>query len=360
MGTNSVVFKNIVFFIVGLLLSSLVHGDHFEGVPFKKPDPDAAKAMAEEVYSLLKIDEKSEEILDAVLRDQIGGLFTENTSTSHYLEEELHFTTARTIRNTYSENQFRADRLYTDKLLFLKGIVEKIGLGEKGQPVIEFRTGSTLSNTIAYLREEHEDTAIEFNRGETIDLLCVGGGLTGFYSNPTLYDCIPKADAIEYYFHEAKEAVFAQPSPKYPINLDVYAWFMTLLSKEIVLLGGYEACRDLGSSCKDFYANETVYTQLFSKAGQVLKYLILNDSEAFPKILDTSKNSTLRMADLSVCQFALTTAIFYFVRDAGYDVDKPFESEAFLEELYENNQEFKKVMDELKKSCPEGVKELSK
>ena len=355
--------RNIVFFIVWLLFSSHVHGAQFEGVPFKKADPEDEKAIEEDVFSLLKIDEKSEEILDALLRDQIGGLFTENTSSSHYLEEELHFTTARTIRNTYSENQFRADRLYTDKLLFLKGIVEKIGLGEKGQPVIEFRTGSTLSNTIAYLREEHEDTAIEFNRGETIDLLCVGGGLTGFYSNPTLYDCIPKADAIEYYFHEAKEAVFAQPSPKYPINLDVYAWSWTLLSKETVLLGGYEACAgEAGKSCRQFMdtnVNKFGF-RAFTKLGRVLEYLLLSDKDAFLQLMEVSENSSLRMKSLPACELVWASVGLSLAQKAGYELDKLPESKIPFRELYENNREFKKVVNELKDSCPEETKEFLK
>lgn len=355
--------RNIVFFIVWLLFSSHVHGAQFEGVPFKKADPEDEKAIEEEVFSLLEMDEKSEEMLDVFLRDNIRGLFTENAASSHYLEEELHFTTARTIRNTYSENQFRADRLYTDKLLFVKGIVEKIGLKEKGQPVIEFRTGSSLSNTIAYLREEHEDAAIEFNRGETIDLLCVGGGLTGFYSNPTLYDCVPKDDAIEYYYHEAKEAVFAQPNPKYPINLDIYAWFITLFSKEIVLSGGYEVCAGKVEEelCKRFIDNDqNIWFRSFANVAGLVEYFALNDKDAFSQTLDVSESSDLRITKLPVCELIVLSTGMSFAQKAGYDLNKLPEFKNLFKELYENNREFKKVVNELRDSCPEETKELLK
>lgn len=349
-------FKSVVCCMISLVFSGFVYGVQLDsGVAGLYENP-------EEIFTLLEMDYKDEKMLDKTIRQEVDFLFKENTQVMHYLKDNLHFTTARTIRNTYNDNQFRADRLYNDNLLVVRGIVESITLGDEGQPVIEFRTGSTLSNTISYLREGHEDKAIDFDKGETIELFCRGGGLTGLYRHPTLYDCVLKESAVDFYYLEHKEAFDARQNDKYPFSLDVYAMVMILYEKDFVLSGGYESCASgfATESCRNFMEDERSSQlsnqEIIAKLGVILNYFFLMDREAFQQILENSESSVLRfraeeMDDRdAVCEIVGRAIGFAYLSEEGLESDK-----YDIEELYNRNDNFKFVIDTLQENWCQAV-----
>lgn len=95
------------------------------------------------------------------------------------------------LAKAYKANEVAADKTYKGKQLLVSGKIERIHSGVGGSPY--FVLGSGLDAPQAAIRKDSVDYAAAAQRGQTVRLVCVGGGAT--LGTAMLKECAP-ADAV--------------------------------------------------------------------------------------------------------------------------------------------------------------------
>lgn len=96
---------------------------------------------------------------------------------------------AEEILKTYSENEVRGDKYYKNKNLVVSGTIKSIDSGIGDEPYIIFTTKNKYSFSAVqahFVKDEH-DKLIELNKGQKIEISCVGGGEVA--GSPMLKQC---------------------------------------------------------------------------------------------------------------------------------------------------------------------------
>ncbi|MFY3543126.1 OB-fold protein [Achromobacter xylosoxidans] len=95
------------------------------------------------------------------------------------------------LAKAYKANEVAADKSYKGKQLLVTGKIDRIHSGIGGSPY--FALGSGGDAPQAAIRKDSADYAATAQRGQTVRLVCVGGGAT--LGAPMLKECVP-ADAV--------------------------------------------------------------------------------------------------------------------------------------------------------------------
>lgn len=99
--------------------------------------------------------------------------------------------TSASLAKAYKANEVGADKSYKGKQLLVIGKIDRIHSGIGGSPY--FALGSGADAPQAAIRKDSVEYAAAAQRGQTVRLVCVGGGAT--LGAPMLKECAP-ADAV--------------------------------------------------------------------------------------------------------------------------------------------------------------------
>ena len=150
-------------------------------------------AFAEEVK--YQPSDREIDFIKIMIADDIKG-FVEGEATSFEDEyksdsrfESLKTVPDEEILKTYSENEVRGDKYYKNKNLVVSGTIKSIDSGIGDEPYIIFTTKDRYSFSAVqahFVKDEH-DKLIELNKGQKIEISCVGGGEIA--GSPMLKQC---------------------------------------------------------------------------------------------------------------------------------------------------------------------------
>ena len=92
--------------------------------------------------------------------------------------------------SAYSENEIAANKQYKDKKLEVTGKLESISAGIGDEPYLVLKTGKQfdMDRPQAHLAKSDQGKAADLKKGQTITLICVGGGEV--MGTPMLSDCV--------------------------------------------------------------------------------------------------------------------------------------------------------------------------
>tara|TARA_R110000751_G_C13751534_1_gene478393 strand:- start:504 stop:1364 length:861 start_codon:yes stop_codon:yes gene_type:complete len=124
--------------------------------------------------------------------------------------------------NEYDQNEIKADSKFKRKNVYIRGLIKGINKDITGTPFLSLNGGGYLQDTVARFDDNKENIQYlsNLNKGEIVDLKCVGAGLA--LMSPTLNNCMPLAkyrtDLANRYLKSIDE------------DRD-YAWVLTQLAK---------------------------------------------------------------------------------------------------------------------------------
>lgn len=124
--------------------------------------------------------------------------------------------------NEYDQNEIKADSKYKGKNIYIKGLIKGINKDITGTPFLSLNGGGYLRDTVARFKDNKENIQYlsNLNKGEIVDLKCVGAGLA--LMSPTLNNCMPLA---KYRIDLANRYLNSLDGEK------DYAWALTQLAK---------------------------------------------------------------------------------------------------------------------------------
>lgn len=95
--------------------------------------------------------------------------------------------TAQQLYDDYNNNELAADERYKGKTLLVSGVIDSVNNSFGDRPYLTLESGSMFRGVRARLDPAETDKAVQLQKGQTVQIKCIGESLS--FGSPTLSQC---------------------------------------------------------------------------------------------------------------------------------------------------------------------------
>lgn len=181
-----------------------------------------------------------------------GGIISENRS--------IVFTNSVDATALYEKNQVAGDQKFYNKLVYISGIISRVGSGLGNEPYVVLKSKSFLSDPQLRFVPNYNEKIADFEKGSQLDAVCFGNG--SIAGTPMFRECMYASDYSTWEAGVLRKAIsdFFSGNP-----VEDYKRLFNQRILQLILAAEYMPKNSICFNDETFWSDECIKTD-FNKA----------------------------------------------------------------------------------------------